>query len=275
MLVTLTIFLRERWPIVVGGTLAATMLTAVAVTGRPTGGAQLGIAGLVWGIAGLAVASGLAVQLARAGRTSLQRERRLVTAAAALREASAELERIARRDALTGIPNRLSAQERLAMEFERARRYGRPFAVLMVDIDHFKRVNDRHGHASGDSVLSSVATTLQEQVRATDLVSRYGGEEFLILLPETTEQEAALVAEKLRAAVAAIEVTGSDGDSAPKQIPVTASIGVAAMSPIDLGEAAFVARADLALYAAKRGGRNRVSTAGAASGRAGGTREVA
>lgn len=166
-------------------------------------------------------------------------------------KANRELEQLARRDTLTGLANRLAATERLRAEFLRTKRTGVVYAVLLMDIDHFKRVNDGFGHETGDAVLRHVAGILAGSARTTDLVARFGGEEFLILLPDTCREGAAVVAEKIRAAVA---------DSAAPQVGrVTLSVGVAVAAADDLNEDEAVRRADQGLYRAKAAGRNRVA----------------
>lgn len=164
--------------------------------------------------------------------------------------ANEELERLARQDALTGLPNRRVATERLAAEFQAMRRTGAPYAVLMLDIDFFKRVNDTWGHEVGDQVLKRLAQVLRASVRATDLAARLGGEEFVVLLPDTPLEAALSVAEKIRQAVQAA--------SDPVAGTVTVSIGVALASPQDRNEDDVLRRADAGLYAAKSAGRNRV-----------------
>lgn len=165
---------------------------------------------------------------------------------------NARLFELARIDSLTGLARRDVFDGRLREEMTRSARTGRPYAVAMADVDHFKRINDQYGHRAGDRVLQEVARVLTEQSRALDLVARYGGEEFVILLPETGRAAAALAAEKLRAAVedAPVRVNGA-------RLRVTVSIGVAASAGGGDNED-LVARADAALYAAKRGGRNQV-----------------
>lgn len=164
-----------------------------------------------------------------------------------------QLERLARSDALTGLNNRMAAEERLSEEHQRFLRSGAPYAALLMDADHFKRVNDSHGHAVGDQVLQQIAATLQAALRATDFAARYGGEEFLALLPDTDADGAVVLAEKIRAAMAASSTTAAGA--------VTLSIGVAAALPDDASHEAIVQRADAALYRAKAQGRNRVERA--------------
>jgi diguanylate cyclase (GGDEF)-like protein len=167
----------------------------------------------------------------------------------------AQVQEQARTDALTGLNNRGEFQRQLKEEEERSRRYNRSFSLLMLDIDHFKTVNDSYGHQAGDEVLRAVAARLREQIRPVDHAARYGGEEFVVILPETTNEGALALAERLRTAVADTAVPVTEG----RTIPVTISIGVATF-PADAGsETALIAGADAALYAAKQGGRNRIS----------------
>ena len=169
---------------------------------------------------------------------------------AELAQANAALHRLARHDVLTGLPNRLAANERLREELLRMKRSHLPYAVLMIDVDHFKRVNDQHGHAVGDQVLQRVSQCLRGPLRESDFVSRLGGEEFLVLLPHTDETGARLVAEKLRQAV----------ENAPDPTAglVTISVGLAMAAPTQDNQDTPVQMADARLYAAKQGGRNRV-----------------
>ncbi|MGE0082225.1 MAG: GGDEF domain-containing protein [Thiohalomonadaceae bacterium] len=155
-----------------------------------------------------------------------------------------------RKDALTGVGNRAAFEEALAREVLLARRAGQALALLALDLDHFKRVNDLHGHQTGDGVLKEAAARMQAALRATDLLFRYGGEEFVVLLGNTDEAGAALVAERIRQAMAA------DG-FCRGSLPVTVSIGIAVLAEGDHARDLF-ARADAALYRAKAAGRNRV-----------------
>jgi diguanylate cyclase (GGDEF)-like protein len=162
-----------------------------------------------------------------------------------------ETQRLANSDGLTGLQNRRRATERLELELERARRYGTQLCVLLCDVDHFKQVNDRFGHNVGDEVLALVAASLSETIRQVDLVSRWGGEEFLVLLPDTDRNGAMVVAERLRSAVASLPAV----NGGPER--VTCSIGMTSYDQDD-SAAAFIDRADQALYRAKKNGRNRV-----------------
>jgi diguanylate cyclase (GGDEF)-like protein len=165
-----------------------------------------------------------------------------------------EVQSLALTDPLTGLQNRRSVFEVGRIEFSRARRMDRPFSCMMLDLDHFKRINDQYGHQTGDQVLQEFAARCLESVREGDMVARYGGEELIILLPETDREIAMRVAERLGHAVAAkpIVVTYS-------QIHITVSIGVAALDENTPHFEALVARADQALYMAKHRGRNRVA----------------
>jgi two-component system cell cycle response regulator len=182
---------------------------------------------------------------------------------AELREKNATLARLSTTDPVTGLRNRRYVTEFLSLEALRAVRYHTPLSVMILDIDHFKRVNDRHGHRIGDAVLQVMADTLRSSLRATDLVARYGGEEFLVVLPQTDLVGAGVLAERVRTA---IEETAIDvGVEAP--LSVTVSIGVAALDAEAPCIEQLVERADAALYAAKDAGRNRVA-AGAGDRRA-------
>lgn len=165
----------------------------------------------------------------------------------------AEVQRLAVTDELTGVRNRRDVVATAERELRRAQRFGRPLAAIMLDIDEFKQVNDTHGHAVGDEVLRDVADRLRQALREVDVLGRYGGEEFIILLPETDLRGADDMAERLRRAVAAAPIVTSAGP-----ISVTISLGVTAVSPEVADFAALLQRIDTFLYAAKQRGRNRV-----------------
>jgi diguanylate cyclase (GGDEF)-like protein/PAS domain S-box-containing protein len=164
-----------------------------------------------------------------------------------------ELRRLATTDTLTGLPNRRYFIERMEQELERFHRYHKPVAVLMLDLDHFKQVNDRYGHAQGDAVLCHFAELVKDTLRKIDLVGRLGGEEFAILLPDTDAEGAELYAERLRGRVEESPCQGEQGS-----IPFTVSIGLTLFLEQDKGCDPPLARADGALYSAKEKGRNRV-----------------
>jgi two-component system cell cycle response regulator len=160
-----------------------------------------------------------------------------------------ELEQLAYRDELTGLANRRFAVRQLHAEISRARRHGQDLALVILDADRFKTLNDRHGHLAGDEVLRGLADRIRGRLREEDVAARFGGEEFLVLLPDTAAEGAAAVAEDLRAAVAAEPF--SIGRIA---LPLTVSAGYAAWEGEDLER--LVARADRGLYAAKEAGRD-------------------
>ncbi|MCB1894507.1 MAG: diguanylate cyclase [Zoogloeaceae bacterium] len=173
------------------------------------------------------------------------------------------LRREASTDPLTGLENRRAFESALPLEWRRARRHTRPLSLMMVDVDHFKKVNDSHGHAVGDDCLRAIGRALESCVgRPGDLVARYGGEEFALLLPETSKEAAHAIAAGIHTAIRGIGIL-VDGGSAP--LPLTVSIGFATCSPHDKrdygGERTLLARADKALYRAKASGRNRTCSA--------------
>jgi len=159
-------------------------------------------------------------------------------------------------DPLTLTLNRRALVDRLDEEMERARRYGLVLTLLMVDLDHFKRVNDTHGHLVGDEVLREVSMIIQREVRTVDIVARYGGEEFVVVLPETAEEGAVAFAERLRQRIAEHRIAGEEGEDA---LSLTVSIGVATFpsSSIETTDD-LISHADDALYRAKAEGRNKV-----------------
>ena len=161
-------------------------------------------------------------------------------------------------DALTGIPNRRYLFTRLKQEVSRSLRFGDELTVLMMDLDLFKQVNDAHGHTVGDAVLRGIAVALQRNVRKVDMVARYGGDEFVVVLPRIAREEAIEVAEKLRRAVATTPLPAPAGAG---PVRVTVSVGVAGFGHEATDVAALVEKADGALYEAKRAGRNRVAAA--------------
>jgi diguanylate cyclase (GGDEF)-like protein/PAS domain S-box-containing protein len=175
----------------------------------------------------------------------------------ALRASEAEVRRLALTDPLTGVGNRRRLDEALRTEISRMHRYDGRLSAVMTDLDHFKRINDRHGHQVGDQVLQEFARLLQSHCRDIDLVARFGGEEFVILMPEVGLDEARACAERMRATLAQATIP-------PLAEPVTASFGVAELAPGEDGEA-LLRRADEALYAGKAAGRDRVTVAAGAA----------
>ncbi|HAY09100.1 MAG TPA: hypothetical protein DCY18_04045 [Thauera sp.] len=171
---------------------------------------------------------------------------------AQLRTANEGLDRLAHTDPLTGLRNRRAADGRLHEEYLRSRRSHSQFSVLMIDVDHFKQVNDRYGHEGGDQVLQQVATCLAHSMRETDFVARFGGEEFIAILPDTDLSGAVQVGEKLRRILNEVEIAPVGH--------VTASIGVASSVGTESSEELVIRHADQALYRAKRAGRNRVES---------------
>lgn len=170
-----------------------------------------------------------------------------------LGEAMRELRLLATRDALTGVLNRRAFDALLAGESDRARRLGRPLAMVVLDLDHFKKINDTHGHPAGDAVLATVARVLESEVRSIDKVARIGGEEFAVLLMEMDADGGFAVAKRLVAAVRGRPVVVNGGSP----LAVTISAGVAAL-PVHGGtDGAFLTAADKALYTAKHDGRDR------------------
>lgn len=171
-----------------------------------------------------------------------------------LKQSNQMLLELSHTDPLTGLNNRRSMMEALDKEFERSTRTQSPLSLLMLDIDHFKKINDNFGHQQGDKVLQSLAALLKEHLRQYDLATRFGGEEFALILPETSEKDACLVAERIRQSIQELEL-----DDLPTDFRMTASIGLATSpnevmaTPDDL-----IREADDALYNAKRRGRNRV-----------------
>jgi diguanylate cyclase (GGDEF)-like protein len=178
---------------------------------------------------------------------------KLETAEGRLQEQAVEIEtHICRSitDPLTGLPNRREFNERLEERIAAWNRRREVFSLLLLDVDHFKKLNDRYGHLTGDQVLATIARALRGAIRREDLVARFGGEEFAILLPSTCLNEAIVAAQKIRDAVARITI-----DRGNQQISVTVSGGLATIQSNERAEG-LIHRADLALYAAKEAGRN-------------------
>lgn len=169
--------------------------------------------------------------------------------------AQAELRRLARTDPLTGVLNRMALDEKAHALFRQPAGHRAGCAALMIDVDHFKAINDRFGHADGDGVLAALARAIAGQLRADDVLGRIGGEEFLVLLSDTAMDAATALGERLRKTVEELRIElGGEAQT------ITISIGVAASTPDDRQPGTLVRRADRALYAAKHAGRNRVTT---------------
>lgn len=198
-----------------------------------------------------------AAALATSGRMYNHYLRYAYELTARLNEANRDLDHLSRHDPLSGLKNRATLESALHHELERSARYGSQCALIMLDIDHFKRINDNHGHEVGDRVIVAVGERIAAECRRTDQAARWGGEEFMLLLPETSLMGAQTIAERLRQRIAAAEFDNVG--------PVTASLGVAVSST---GEqpSALLKRLDDALYAAKQNGRNRVEVAATSGG---------
>ncbi len=174
----------------------------------------------------------------------------------ALEAAKQKAEALARTDELTGLYNRRAFFDMAYGAFKHACRFQRELAAVVIDLDHFKLVNDNYGHLAGDLVLRALAACIQENVREVDVVGRLGGEEFALVLPETSAQEAAGLAERLRLAVGELQISVRG-----LSVGCTASLGVSSLGPGVETLETLISRADAALYSAKRGGRNRVAIA--------------
>jgi diguanylate cyclase len=185
-------------------------------------------------------------------------QNQLVIARSTIRKQSIELERRmveANSDALTTIANRRAFDLELKCQLGRWQRYGTVFTLMLFDLDHFKRVNDRQGHLAGDAVLRATAEIIKTNLRDVDFVARFGGEEFAVILAETDHQSALAVADRIRKAIADAEIPWES-----EKLKVTVSVGVAALSRLD-DEVALLKRADEALYISKNSGRNRTALA--------------
>jgi diguanylate cyclase len=167
-----------------------------------------------------------------------------------------EVKQLSLTDTLTGLPNRRSTERVLASTIAVAERTGSPFAVAVADVDHFKRFNDRYGHDAGDQVLQTVARVMRETIRPGDHAGRWGGEEFLVVLPATAIEDAARAVERIRRNIELVQIEWQG-----RPLTVTISAGVTAYPELIRNAAAAVASADAALYKAKRAGRNTVAVA--------------
>ncbi|MGL6041226.1 MAG: GGDEF domain-containing protein, partial [Deefgea sp.] len=165
---------------------------------------------------------------------------------------NAELTTLATTDELTRLPNRREWQIKASQAILQARRYQQELSIIMLDVDHFKAINDQYGHLTGDLVLKTIATVCRQSIRGPDSAARWGGEEFVILLPETDQDQAIIVAEKIRQAVAQTSHTSLDQN----RLNVTVSLGVTSLLPSDNNLDDLLSRADQAMYNAKAAGRN-------------------
>lgn len=218
--------------------IAAALPQLMALAGLAPGLSQARYGILLWPAAGMAILSQTVFAMEYLKRYELE----------------SRLKQLSDTDPLSGIGNRRFFMRRLRQEVARAQRLAQPLSLLMLDIDHFKRINDTRGHLLGDVVICALADVLHEGVRDIDVVARMGGEEFAILLLGTTAERAVTIAERIRATAESSPVLPSDGPA----VPYTISIGVAQWQPDDASDLAVFGRADEALYVAKAGGRNRV-----------------
>lgn len=189
----------------------------------------------------------------------IEKNRELDRANKELARKREELLALSRTDPLTSLSNRRYFEERLEEEFARARRYRSPLSLVMLDIDYFKRINDTFGHPFGDEVLRAVAQVTRARLREVDLLARYGGEELIALLPETSPADALIACERVREAIEALQLEYTSLDGNKRMVRCTASLGVASVPSPTLQTAEELLRAaDECLYAAKGAGRNRV-----------------
>lgn len=230
--------LPERRACLLGSVFSTTVIIAVAVISRP-GGVVVGDT-IFFALLGAFMSLAIATKFEAALRRAWSQEQ------AAMREA--------RTDPLTGAVNRRQFSEAAAAEKARTIRYGRAGAMILFDLDHFKKINDTFGHAAGDAALCEVVAVCAEEIRRIDVLARLGGEEFAVLVPETSMDEAVALAERLRKRIAAIDLAVPQGS-----LRVTASFGVAPLPPDDGSWEASSAAADSALYRAKQSGRNQVA----------------
>lgn len=226
--------------------------TAPVVMLTGAGGEEIAVQSLQEGAVGYLSKSSLSKEnLVKAIDTALAKWRQIQQAKAD----QEKLERLANLDSLTGLYNRRVILHRLDERIKYVRRYGEELSLIMLDIDHFKKVNDQYGHLIGDEVLEEIAVLVQRNIRDTDVVGRYGGEEFIIILLKTGLPSAVDVAERVRKAIEAAEMKDSEGNV----FSVTVSEGVSSYKPAE-DERSLISRADDALYRAKENGRNRVET---------------
>jgi diguanylate cyclase (GGDEF)-like protein len=239
--------------------LDASFLGRCLATGQPVEGTTVDAAGADCQVLALPLAAGSqhrgALLLLRRGEAPFSAEDRRVAEMVAGSTAMAlQNARLATTDPLTGLYNRRYFEQALAFECDRAQRLGRPLGLLMIDVDHFKRFNEEHGHPAGDAVLQLVASTLGRHLRRTDIVARLGGEEFAAILPENDEEAVLAAAERLRLAVEETPPAFFEGNRLPM---VRVSVGGATLALAALQPKTLVRAADRALGQAKRDGRNR------------------
>jgi diguanylate cyclase len=202
------------------------------------------------------LATGINEMALRVALTQEHLQQQVELATEELRRQKEAAERLARVDHLTGTASRGAFMEVATAEVQRALRYNQPMSMVVIDLDHFKAINDTHGHATGDAVLLHFARTIEAEIREVDLIGRLGGEEFAVLLPNIAAGEAVQVAERMRQAVSASRL-----EAGGRQLRYSASFGVAQFDPRELTLASLLSRADTALYDAKRRGRDRVELA--------------
>ncbi len=178
----------------------------------------------------------------------------IATSKMALQQANSELARISRTDSLTQLFNRGFWQECLYREMQRCRRHNHTASLILFDVDHFKPVNDNYGHTAGDEVLRHLGREVRKNVRETDIAGRYGGEEFGVILPETSAQEALVFAERFRKLIAGHTIAAED-----QKLSITISLGIAEITPEMQQPDEWITAADRALYQSKNSGRNRVT----------------
>jgi diguanylate cyclase (GGDEF)-like protein len=181
-----------------------------------------------------------------------ERTRALVRANLQLRKAVHKLRKLSREDALTGLLNRRMILERATAEWVRWRRYVSAFSIMIIDVDDFKSINDRYGHLAGDQVLKLIANTIKRSIRAVDVVGRLGGEEFVVMMPETSAEGALAASQNILNGIRQVQLRTDDFS-----IQITVSIGIASVSYDDKNLDSLLQRADVALYAAKRQGKDR------------------
>ena len=238
-------------PLVAAALYALAFAVFYVALGQTQADATLLLSNRVNGLTAAVLAWALATLSWRKTTLNLLLTRELSQRNASMQSQQIDLLRMATRDGLTGLVNRAEVERLGRLEVERARRYGLDVALLLIDLDHFKRVNDEWGHPAGDAVLAQVAATLHQHVRASDVVARIGGEEFMVLLPHTPQAAALALAEKLRLCVQA-----SDVKAAGRVLKVTASVGLATAHGDGADFSTLYQQADHALYSAKAAGRN-------------------